>query len=248
MLKLSGKVMLITECDSSIGTTTAQLAAKEGAIVVCTGKNLKKIETILSDIKKAGGIGAAFAHDVSALWSWQQIVTETIKKFGKIDVLVNNAGISTPKLLSELTFSDWKKIQGIDVNSLTYGLKEVVPHMINNKGGSIINVSSIEGLTGLLDNNPYTAAKDVLRSITTNCAIDVAEHAIRVNAVCPGSIETPIIETTFPNNELHFNQSVKFPYLGKPEDIATSIIYLACDESSFVTGAELVIQGGRIAI
>ncbi len=248
MNRLSGKVMLITDGQSSIGTATAKLAAKEGAIVVCTGKRVDKMTALVSAIIQAGGIATAFKHDICSILSWKNVIAETIKKYGKIDILVNNTGISSPKMILDLNVQDWKKIQEIDLNSLTYGLKEVIPFMIENGSGSIINVSSIQGLVGLADNNPYVAAKDVLRSLSLDIAFEYAEHNIRINSICPGTIETPLIETTFPKISPCYKKNIQFPYIGKSEDIANGIIYLACDEASFVTGAELVINGDRVAL
>ncbi|EOH99919.1 hypothetical protein UAW_00414 [Enterococcus haemoperoxidus ATCC BAA-382] len=247
MNRLLDKVMLITEADSSIGTVTAKLAAKEGAIIVCTGKHLDKLTPVVSAIRQVGGLAFALQHDISSVSSWQKVVFDTINNYGKIDVLVNNAGISSPKMILDLSTEDWKKIQGVDVNSLVYSLNEVIPFMIKNGGGSIINISSMEGLVGLPDSNPYVAAKDVIRSISLDAAFEYAKDNIRVNSICPGIIETPMIETTFPNTRPAYKKSIHFPYLGKPEDIANSVIYLACDEASFVTGAKMVINGDRIA-
>lgn len=248
MNRLSGKVMLITDGQSSLGAATAKLAAKEGAIVVCTGKHVEKMATIISTIIETGGIATAFKHDVRSILSWRKVIAETIKKYGKIDILVNNAGISSPKIILDLSVKDWEKIQEIDLNSLTYGLKEVIPLMIKNNGGSIINVSSLQGLVGIPDSNPYVAAKDVIRSLSLDATFEYAKHNIRINSICPGTIETPLIETTFPTISPYYEKSVQFPYLGKSEDIANGIIYLACDEASFVTGAELVINGDRVAL
>ncbi|MBO0473729.1 SDR family oxidoreductase [Enterococcus ureasiticus] len=246
MNRLLGKVMLITEGQSSIGIATAKSAAKEGAIVVCTGKRLDKLSAVVSEITQIGGTATAFQHDVSSSDSWQKMLSATISKYGKIDILVNNAGISSPKILLDLSVEDWKKIQSIDINSFAYGLNKVIPLMMKNGGGSIINISSLEGLVNLPDNNPYVAAKDVIRSLSLDAAFTYAKHNIRVNSICPGIIDTPMIETTFPTIRPAYKKSVQFPYLGKPDDIANSVIYLACDEASFVTGAELVIDGDSI--
>ncbi|MGX7244662.1 SDR family NAD(P)-dependent oxidoreductase [Enterococcus quebecensis] len=248
MNRLLGKVMLITESASAIGTATAKLASKEGAIVICAVRNLNDIAPLISEITQIGGTISAFQHDIGSIHSWRKLVTSTIKTYGKIDVLVNNAGISSPKLMLDLTIEDWNKIQEIDLNSFTYSLKEVIPFMINNNGGSIINVSSLEGLVELTDDNPYGAVKDVIRSLSLDAAFEYAKNNIRINSICPGTIETPMIETSFPNIRPQYKKSVQFPYLGKPRDIANSVIYLACDEASFITGAKMVIDGDRVAI
>ncbi|PZL70463.1 SDR family oxidoreductase [Enterococcus plantarum] len=248
MNRLLGKVMLLTDAQSSIGIATAKSAAKEGAIVVCTARRLDKISTVISEITQSGGIATAFKHDVSSSGSWQKVISNTINNYGKIDILVNNAGVSSPKMLLDLTKEDWEKIQAVDINSLVFGLQEVIPPMIKNGGGSIITISSLEGLVNLSDNNPYAAAKDVIRSLSLDAAFTYAKDNIRVNSICPGVIYTPMIETTFPAISPNYKKSVPFPYIGKPEDFANGVIYLACDEASFVTGAELVIDGDRITM
>lgn len=247
MNRLLGKVMLITESDSSIGMAVAKLAVKEGAIVVCTGKKLNRL-SFVSALAQLDGIAVAFQHDVSSVESWRRVISDTIKSYGKIDVLVNIAGISAPKMILDLSTEDWQKIQSIDVNSLVFSIKEAIPFMLKNGGGSIVNVSSLEGLVALPDNSPYAAAKDVIRSVSLEAAFEYAKHNIRINSICPVCIDTPMIETTFPAIRPAYKKSVRFPYLGKPEDIANGIIYLACDEASFITGAELVIDGDSITM
>lgn len=246
MNRLLGKVMLITEAHSRIGSTTAKSAAEEGAIIVCTGKQLDKLSPLISAVTQTVGIISAYQHDVSSRVSWKNVISDVIASYGKIDILVNTAGISSPKMSLELSLDDCKKIQGIDINSFVYGLNEVIPSMIKNGGGSIINVSTVEGLVDLPTSSPYAAVQDVIRSLSLDVAFEYANHNIRVNSICPGIIDTPIIETTFPKIRPDYKKSIQFPYLGKPEDIVNGIIYLSCDESSFVTGAKLVIDGDRI--
>lgn len=248
MNKLLNKVLVITESDNNISKTTATIAAKEGAIVVFTGKNINKLIPVVSEIKKNGGCCSAFQHDIDSLKSWQQVTKKITEKYGKIDVLVNTAGISSPKMLLDLSLEDRAKIQAVEINSFVYGLESTLPIMKQNGGGSIINLSSIEGLITLESNSPYEIAKETLHSLLSEAALKYGEDHIRINSICPGTIDTPIIETSFPKINLQYKQHVYFPYLGKPEDIANGIIYLASDESSFVTGAKLVINGDRITM
>lgn len=248
MDRLLDKVFLIADSNNNISKTTAKLAAKEGAIIVFTGKNINKLVPVISQIKKNGGRCSAFQHEIDSLKSWQQVTKKITEKYGKIDVLVNAAGISSPKMLLDLSLEDRAKIQAVEINSFIYGLETTLPIMKQNGGGSIINISSLEGLINLGSNTPYEIAKETLHSILSEATLKYSEDHIRINSICPGTIDTPIIETSFPKINLQYKQNVYFPYLGKPEDIANGIIYLASDESSFVTGAKLVINGDRITM
>lgn len=248
MDRLLNKVFVIADSNNNISKTTASIAAKEGAIIVFTGKHLNNILPVVSEIKKNGGRCSAFQHEIDSLTSWQQVIAKITKKYGKIDVLVNAAGISSPKMLLELSLADRTKIQAVEINSFLYGLEAILPVMKQNGGGSIINISSIEGLINIGSNTSYETAKETLHSILTEASVNNSEDHIRINSICPGTVETALTETNFPKINLQYKQNVHFPYLGKPEDIANGIIYLACDEASFVTGAKLVINADRITL
>jgi NAD(P)-dependent dehydrogenase (short-subunit alcohol dehydrogenase family) len=241
MKKLSNKVVLIIESNSSIGHKTALFAAQEGATVICTARQQFKAEVILAEILKNGGTGLAITHNPSSLSSWKKLITTITRTYGTIDVMVNNAGISSPKLILDTTAADWFSIQANEINSIVYGLEAVLPIMLKNGGGSIVHVASILGYQG--ENvSPYNAAQERIRSLIQRTSIDFAVNNIRINSICPNTIETPLIEFAFPEKITHYRKSVPFASFGKPENIANSIIYLACDESSFITGAELVID------
>ncbi|MFK4565984.1 SDR family NAD(P)-dependent oxidoreductase [Enterococcus sp. UD-01] len=241
MKKLSNKVVLIIESNSSIGHKTALFAAQEGATVICTARQQFKAEVILAEILKNGGTGLAITHNPSSLSSWKKLITTITRTYGTIDVMVNNAGISSPKLILDTTAADWFSIQANEINSIVYGLEAVLPIMLKNGGGSIVHVASILGYQG--ENvSPYNAAQERIRSLIQRTSIDFAVNNVRINSICPNTIETPLIEFAFPEKSTHYRKSVPFASFGKPENIANSIIYLACDESSFITGAELVID------
>ncbi|MGM9924530.1 MAG: SDR family NAD(P)-dependent oxidoreductase [Bacillus sp. (in: firmicutes)] len=250
MGRLDNKVAIITGAGGGQGEAEALLFAKEGAKVVVTDVQEGKVKLVVEEIIERGGEAIGFFHDVTSEEKWIQVVQETINKFGKIDILVNNAGISINRSLHEITVDQWNKVMDINLTGAFLGMKHVIPNMIKNNGGSIINISSIAGLTGGSGANSYTASKGALRLLTKATAVDYAKHNIRCNSVHPGYIETPMTKDMFTNEQMMswFKSNTPLPYLGKPEDIAYGVLYLASDESKFVTGIELPIEGGYSAV
>jgi NAD(P)-dependent dehydrogenase (short-subunit alcohol dehydrogenase family) len=246
MGRVSGKVAIVTGAAGGMGKADALLLAQEGAKVVVTDIQEDKVNAVVEEIHKNGGEAIGFRHDVTSENEWERIVEETVKKWGKIDVLVNNAGISFPKSLLDTTAQDWDKVMAINLTGGFFGLKHVIPVMQKNGGGSIINISSIAGLTGSNGAGPYTASKGAVRLLTKAVAIDYGKDNIRCNSIHPGYIETPMTEGLFADENMTnwFRSNTPLPRLGKPENIAAGVLFLASDESSFITGAELAIDGG----
>ncbi|MFS0781645.1 SDR family NAD(P)-dependent oxidoreductase [Bacillus sp. 1P06AnD] len=250
MGRLDNKTAIITGAGGGQGKAEAILFAKEGAKVVVTDVQQDKVKEVVEEIKSAGGEAIGFYHDVSSEDNWMHVVKETIQTFGKIDILVNNAGISLNKSLTDTSSEQWHKVMDINLTGAFLGMKHILPLMIENGGGSIVNISSIAGLTGGSGAGPYTASKGALRLLTKAVAIDYAKHNIRCNSVHPGYIETPMTKDMFTNEQMMswFKSNTPLPYLGKPDDIAYGVLYLASDESKFVTGIELPIEGGYAAV
>ncbi|MBE9912513.1 glucose 1-dehydrogenase [Paenibacillus donghaensis] len=246
MGRVSGKVAIVTGAAGGMGKADALLLAQEGAKVVVTDIQEDKVNAVVEEIHKNGGEAIGFRHDVTSENEWEHIVEETVKKWGKIDVLVNNAGISFPKSLLDTTAQDWDKVMAINLTGGFFGLKHVIPVMQKNGGGSIINISSIAGLTGSNGAGPYTASKGAVRLLTKAVAIDYGKDNIRCNSIHPGYIETPMTEGLFADENMTnwFRSNTPLPRLGKPENIAAGVLFLASDESSFITGSELAIDGG----
>jgi len=163
-------------------------------------------------------------------------------------VLVNNAGVATDKTIANMEMDEWNKISDVLLNGCVIGMKYVIPEMKNSGGGSIINISSIGGIVGMAGTSPYTAAKGALRALTKSAAVEYAKDLIRVNSVHPGIIETPMTAPSMEAAKQYFSTFTQLPYFGKPEDVAYGILFLASDESRFMTGAELVIDGGWTAL
>lgn len=246
MGRVSGKVAIVTGAAGGMGKADAILLAQEGAKVVVTDIQEDKVNEVVAEINHNGGEAIGFRHNVTSEEEWQHIVDETVKKWGKIDVLVNNAGISLAKALIDTTAQDWDKVMSINLTGGFFGLKHVIPVMQKNGGGSIINISSIAGLTGSNGAGPYTASKGAVRMLTKAVAIDYGKDNIRCNSIHPGYIETPMTKDLLSDENMTkwFMSNTPLPRLGKPENIAQGVLFLASDESSFITGAELAIDGG----
>ncbi|MGN7358206.1 SDR family NAD(P)-dependent oxidoreductase [Paenibacillus sp. SAF-054] len=246
MGRVSGKVAIVTGAAGGMGKADALLLAQEGAKVVVTDIQEDKVNEVVAEINNNGGEAIGFRHNVTSEDEWQHIVDETVKKWGKIDVLVNNAGISLAKKLVETTLQDWDKVMAINLTGGFFGLKHVIPVMQKNGGGSIVNISSIAGLTGSNGAGPYTASKGAVRMLTKAVAIDYGKDNIRCNSIHPGYIETPMTKDLLSDDNMTkwFLSNTPLPRLGKAEDIAKGVLFLASDESSFINGAELAIDGG----
>lgn len=232
-----------------MGKADALLFAKEGAKVAISDIQEDKVNQVVAEIEQNGGGAIGFRQDVSNEEEWIRIVDETVKRFGKIDILVNNAGISGATPLLDMTLEEWNRIMTINLTGTFLGQKHVIPHMIQSGGGSIFNISSIAGLTGGSGAGAYTASKGAVRLLTKATAIDFAKHNIRANSIHPGYIATPMTVDLMANDTMKqwFHAQTPLPRLGSPEDIAAGALFLASDESSFITGIELPIDGGYSA-
>ncbi|GJM82047.1 2,5-dichloro-2,5-cyclohexadiene-1,4-diol dehydrogenase [Paenibacillus sp. HMSSN-139] len=249
MGRLDHKVAIITGAAGGMGKADALLFAKEGAKVVITDIQDEKIQAVVKEITDQGGVAVALTQDVTSEQDWARVTETALTQFGKIDILVNNAGISSATPFLETDLELWNKVMNINVTSVFLGQKYVIPHMINGGGGSIINISSIAGLTGGSGTGPYTASKGAVRLLTKATAVDYAKHNIRANSIHPGYIETPMTKDLMADENMRnwFLSQTPIPRLGQAEDIAKGVLFLASDESSYITGIELPIDGGYSA-
>jgi NAD(P)-dependent dehydrogenase (short-subunit alcohol dehydrogenase family) len=259
MGKLEGKVALVTGGASGIGAACAEGLAREGATVVVTDLQDAKGAEIVAAIEKAGGKARFAHHDTTSEDEWEAIVAGVEKTEGRLDVLVNNAGIGigSPSITT-MSLADWRRQQAVNVEGVFLGIKHSLPLMRKaGNGGSIINMSSVAGLKGSPTLAGYCATKGAVRLFTKSIAMECAgfKDGIRVNSVHPGIIETPIwlsIAATGPNRgtnappDLDAMSAMAVPLgvKGIPDDIANGVVWLASDDSRYVTGAELVIDGG----
>jgi NAD(P)-dependent dehydrogenase (short-subunit alcohol dehydrogenase family) len=251
MGRLEGKVALISGGARGQGATEAKLFAQESAKVVFGDTLDEEGKRVEAEIRELDG-EATYVHlDVTKEADWRAAVETAVNRYGKLDVLVNNAGISIRKAIEDTTEEDWDRIMAVNAKGVFFGTKHAIPAMRQAGGGSIINISSTAGLVG----NPYgsaayTATKGAVRLFTKVTAIQHAKDKIRCNSVHPGPIDTPMLQEGIaadPSRREEYLQRTPLGRIGTTEDIAYGVLYLASDESSFVTGSELVIDGGRTA-
>jgi 3-oxoacyl-[acyl-carrier protein] reductase len=245
-MNVENKVAIITGAGSGIGRETALLFGKEGAKVVVADMNEKAGVETAEQIRKNGG-DAFFARlDVSDREQSKQVVCDTLERFGKIDILINNAGIIQDALVSRMTEDQWDKVITIDLKGPFNCIQAVVEAMTNHGTGEIINVSSIVGLYGNVGQSNYSAAKAGLIGLTKTLAKELGKKGIRVNAVAPGFIVTPMTATV-PDKILEMmKEKTPLRRLGQPDDVAFALLYLASDEANFVNGAVLSVDGGLL--
>lgn len=255
MDRLKGKIAVVTGASLGIGKATAKLMAKEGAIVIVTDVLDKEGKQVVDEIKKAAGKAFYYHLDVSKEKDVSIVFADVQKKIGNINVLVNNAGIAGTDLPTDkVSEKDFDKLMSINVKGVFFCTKYAIPQMRKLKAGSIINLSSICGLIGIGSASPYHASKGAVRLLTKNDAITYASDNIRVNSIHPGYIWTPMVENALKAQGGDLEAAKKaagslhpLGHMGEPEDIAYGAVYLASDESKFVTGSELVIDGGYTA-
>jgi NAD(P)-dependent dehydrogenase (short-subunit alcohol dehydrogenase family) len=254
--RVSGKVALVTGGSSGIGRGAAEKLAQEGAVVVVTDIQDHLGGEVVAGIQKAGGKAEYLHHDVTSEDAWIDVVAQVKSRHGRLDILVNNAGIGIGGSVLDMTLEAWRRQTAVNLDGVFLGTKHAIPLMrTSGGGGSIINISSVAGLKGAPTLAGYCATKGGVRLFTKAVAMECAnaKDGIRVNSVHPGIIETPIWVGVMggepgvdapPDLDAMSELAVPLGVKGVPEDIANGILWLASDESRYVTGAELVIDGG----
>lgn len=243
--RFEGKVVLVTGAASGQGAVEARLFAAEGATVVAADVAAEAGEALAADLSEAGHRAEFALLDVADEHQWEAVVAGIEALHGRLDVLVNNAGVGDGRGIVDLSVSGWERVLGIDLWGPVVGMRTVAPVMARGGGGSIVNISSIAGLTGY-DHAAYTASKWALRGVTKTAAAELAEQGIRVNSVHPGAIMTPMV-AAMPQEAIDgFVRLNANRRIGTPDEVAWAVLHLASDESSFTTGAELVIDGGFV--
>ncbi|MFS0780559.1 SDR family NAD(P)-dependent oxidoreductase [Bacillus sp. 1P06AnD] len=248
MGRLENKVAIITGAASGMGAEEAKIFAREGAKVIATDVQENKLNELIAEINQEGGEAIAITHNVASEEEWKRVIAKALQQYGKIDILVNNAGVATPKTISNMEMDEWNRIMNINLNGCVIGMKYVIPEMKKNGSGSVINISSIGGIVGMAGTSPYTASKGALRSLTKAAAVEFGKDSIRVNSVHPGIIVTPMTKDTMKDSDMYYSTFTQLPYFGEPADVANGVLFLASDESKFMTGSEMVIDGGWTAI
>jgi NAD(P)-dependent dehydrogenase (short-subunit alcohol dehydrogenase family) len=249
MARLKDKVAIITGGGSGIGRATCLLFAREGAKVVVADYIAEGGNETVRQIAAAGGQAVFVQADVSKSADVQNLIGAAVRNYGRVDILFNNAGIEGPSAkLANLKEEDWDRVIAIDLTSVYLGMKYVIPEMIKQGGGVILSTASVAGLVGFQGSGAYAAAKAGVINLTRLAALEYADKNIRVNCICPGVIETPMVERVMGGRPRErVVRSEPIGRLGRPEDIANAALFLASDESSFATGAPFIIDGGYVA-
>jgi 3alpha(or 20beta)-hydroxysteroid dehydrogenase len=238
-MRLKNKVALVTGAARGMGHEVAELFAREGAIVI--GGDITAPEPAYSRAIETVRL------DVAQEASWKTVVADIVRKHGRLDVLVNNAGIIAYEPIDNLTLNDWHRVIAVNQTGVFLGMREAIPVMKKNAGGSIVNFSSIWGNAAVAGAHAYHATKGAVRNMTKNAAMSYVGDGIRINSVHPGFIDTPLTRAQAPAINDYVIASTPMKRAGKPIEIAQGVLFLASDESSYMTGAELVIDGGYLA-
>jgi len=249
-MRLAGKVALISGGARGMGAAEAKMFAREGAQVVIGDVLEHEGRAVEAEVAAKGGKAVFIRLDVTREADWHAAVALAERTFGKLDVLVNNAGISVVGRVEDTTLESWQRVMDVNATGVFLGSKAVIPAMKRAGGGSIVNISSQLGLVGTDNTSPmYSASKGAVRLLTKVTAIQYAKDKIRANSVHPGPILTPMTEKRRADPEIYRLMISRIPLgrYGEPDEVAYAVLYLASDESAFVTGSELVIDGGWTA-
>ena len=246
MNRLAGKVAIITGAARGMGAATARLFASEGARVVIADVLDAEGDSLAREIGQA----SLFQHhDVAEEDSWQRVVREAIAHFGGVDVLVNNAGILLMKGLLDIQKQEFESVLAVNLIGTFLGIKTTAPRMIERGGGAIVNISSVDGMKGSNSTGAYSASKWGVRGLTKVAAMELGHRGVRVNSIHPGGVNTVMGVRPGPEGlamAQKFYQGIPLGRIGQPEEIARATLFLASDESSYVCGAEIVVDGGMI--
>ena len=248
-MKLNGKVALITGGGTGIGEATAKLFADEGAHVVVTGRRKEILEGVAKAIMAHGGKVLAVSGSVTDEAHVQSAVEQTVRAFGKLDILINNAAVGEfGPLVHEMTDQAWEEVLAINLTGVFRFTRAVIPHMLD-RGGSIVNVSSVAGLVGIPRSAAYSSTKGAIQALTRSLAIDYAKEKIRCNCVCPALVDTPMSAEAIADPVMNAKMTAAHPLgrFGTSDEVARMLLYLASDESSWVTGSIFAIDGGFTA-
>ena len=252
MTRLADRVAVVTGAAAGIGRATAELFAEEGARVVLADVAADAVEEVAAGIRDAGGSAAAVAADVSAEDGVEAVVGAGERAFGPVDVLVNNAGVELKKLVEDTSLDEWERILRINLTSAFLMSRRVIRGMKDRRRGVIVMNSSVGNFIAATKSSAYGASKAGMMALARSLALEGAEYGVRVNAVCPGVIDTPMNERNLSRADdpeamrRSWYEITPLGRLGTPRDVAQAMLFLACDESSFVTGLPLVIDGGRL--
>jgi meso-butanediol dehydrogenase / (S,S)-butanediol dehydrogenase / diacetyl reductase len=243
-MKLKDKVALVTGFGSGLGRAIAVLFAEEGAAIIGTSTTDSKGRETVALIEKENGKVFFRSGDVSRSAQMKSLVSEGVKRFGGIDIVVNSAGMRTNGSITEITEEQWDRTLDVNLKGVFVVSRLAIPEMIKRGGGAIINIGARSGMAGQAGRAAYCASKGGMITLTEAMAMDYAAQKIRVNCICPGPTRTPMVDTSTPERLEYYKSRVPIGRIGEPEDIARAALYLASDEGSMVTAAILPVDGG----
>ena len=246
---MKNKTAIITGAGSGIGAATAKLFAKHGATVIISDINQENANKICDEIKNDGGKAEVILANVAKYEDVEKLINQVVSKHGQLDVIVNNAGIGNKQLLktAEHTLEDWDNVIAVNQNGVFYCMKLALQQMMKQGGGNIVNVASLAGLKASGNNIAYTASKFAVVGMTKSAALEYGSKNIRINAVCPGYTKTNLLDKLTHTNQAVEEKLLKYipmKRFGKPQEIADAIYWLASDQSSFITGQTITLDGG----
>ena len=246
MFSLQNKIAIVTGASQGIGKTTAELFSKSGAHVVCIARNEEKIKNLANMISKNGHSASYFPCDISDGDLIQNTIKSVINDYGKIDILINNAGITRDSLVLRMKNDQWDEVLNTNLNGAFYATKSVLRSMMKNKYGRIINITSIVGLQGNSGQSNYSASKAGLIGFSQSVAKEVASRGITINCIAPGWIETEMTNDLPQNLKSEILKNIPIGKTGTTEDIAYTALFLASKESKYITGQTITVDGGRV--
>ena len=246
MFDLNNNVAIITGASQGIGRTIALVFAKSGANVICIARSESKIKKLCLEITDQGGQASPIACDVGDGDAYANAIKSVANEYGKLDILINNAGITRDALLMRMNDTQWDEVLNTNLKGAFHGMKSAIRPMMKNKYGRIINITSIVGLTGNPGQANYAASKAGLIGMTQSIAKEVGTRGITVNCIAPGWIDTEMTVDLPEDSKKDLLDRIPIGKIGKPEDIAHAAVFLASDEASYITGQTITVDGGRV--
>jgi 3-oxoacyl-[acyl-carrier protein] reductase len=246
MNKLENKVAIVTGASRGIGKVIAEEIAKSGAKTVCVSRSESDIKIVSDDINNDGFTSISIACDITNTDDFQKLVKTVVEQFGSVDILINNAGITKDNLIMRMSDEDWNIVIDTNLKGAFNGTKAVTRHMMKQRSGRIINISSVVGLTGNAGQANYSASKAGLIGLTKATAKELASRGITANCIAPGYIETDMTEQLSDKIKNTLIEQIPLKRIGQPKDIASTVCFLASDEAGYITGQTITVDGGMV--